>query len=216
MSKRLLIVILLVVALSRIVAADTGAIERPEVKVGDTWTYRTMDGFTSLPTGTGVLEVVAVGNQTEIALRSSSGKFTRLVETPDTNTVERVPSRGNAVRYSPHSGRMAFPLYVGKGWTVRNSFTVGEAKSGTETLDGKVVGWEEVVVPAGTFTTLRVVWTGYYSSTEGPRTGTGVLNITLWYAPEVKRAVKSDYRETDWNGRPGLWSVTELVAHRVN
>jgi len=52
-------------------------------------------------------------------------------------------------------------------------------------------GWEQVTVPAGTFRALRVTVSGRRSNGFHTRaSATGRFEMTIWYAPEVKRFVK--------------------------
>jgi len=52
-------------------------------------------------------------------------------------------------------------------------------------------GWEQVTVPAGTFRALRVTVAGRRSTNFHTRaSATGKFEMTIWYAPEVKRFVK--------------------------
>ncbi|MGA7986033.1 MAG: S1C family serine protease [Burkholderiales bacterium] len=52
-------------------------------------------------------------------------------------------------------------------------------------------GWEQVTVPAGTFRALRVTVVGHRSTSFHMRASvTGKFEMTIWYAPEVKRFVK--------------------------
>ncbi len=62
----------------------------------------------------------------------------------------------------------------------------------------RVVGKEKVTVPAGTFEAIKVeiehLWSPAMGSGAGLRLGTGGRDLTVWYAPSVKRAVKFSSR----------------------
>ena len=53
----------------------------------------------------------------------------------------------------------------------------------------KVQGWEQVTVPAGTFRAQRVTVSGFRRF-HTRASATGKFEMTIWYAPEVKRFVK--------------------------
>ena len=58
---------------------------------------------------------------------------------------------------------------------------------------GSVLGWEDVTVAAGTFHALKVVVSSRYYGAGGFNDDS---TLTFWYAAEVNRFVKFDYRDT--------------------
>ena len=98
--------------------------------------------------------------------------------------------------YDPHNGWLLFPIKVGNTWratyTVRDSYQSGPVDGPPDTVwdeqevweEWKVVAWEEVTVPAGTFMAFRVTLTG--ASYPGPS------DVTYWYAPEIGFFAKID------------------------
>ena len=104
---------------------------------------------------------------------------------------EETDDEGVAEEYDPHSGMLSFPMKVGNTWraiyTYRETSTIfneEETYEQKEWQDWKVVAWEEVTVPAGTFMAFRVTLTG--ASYSGP------YDFTYWYAPEIGFFVKLD------------------------
>jgi hypothetical protein len=77
---------------------------------------------------------------------------------------------------------------------------------------GKVAGEEDVTVPAGRFRATKVVLVG--SRDLQPMTpGTGRFELTVWYAPELKRHVKLTF---DSFVRPrGSWNYTDASSRDV-
>ncbi len=76
----------------------------------------------------------------------------------------------------------------------------------------KVVGWEDVTVPAGTFRAVRIEGTTLlpHVSASGRLLQPRQSQLTIWYVPEVNREVKRIYdngRDTD---------VRELTQYRLN
>ena len=90
---------------------------------------------------------------------------------------------------------------------------------------GRVAGSESVQVPAGTFLATKVIidqeWRG--GSIAGPRLNGG-RTLTVWYAPEIGRAVKYSSRITvgdrtpmDPNFRPRADEATgQIASHGVS
>lgn len=76
-------------------------------------------------------------------------------------------------------------------------------------VSGKVAGEEEVTVPAGRFRATKVVLVG--SRNLQPMTpGAGRFELTVWYAPELKRHVKLKF---DSFVRPrGSWNYTDASS----
>jgi hypothetical protein len=89
-------------------------------------------------------------------------------------------------------------------------------------ISGYVLNQETVTVPAGTFSAIRVdikqVWTGP-RLTHDREAGGRVL--TVWYAPEIKRAVKYASRDQSaWGGTQSIPIETEfefdLISYKLN
>ncbi len=111
-----------------------------------------------------------------------------------------------------------FPLVPAKTWTVEYSEDEPNRNLAHErfAINYRVVGTEQVTVPAGTFSAIKIEATGRWTATTAPSTTgvavtrsddqgaavvnrvdrrnarevTGRLYKAFWYAPEVKRAVK--------------------------
>jgi hypothetical protein len=81
---------------------------------------------------------------------------------------------------------------------------------------GRVVGWDSVSVPAGTFKALRVE----LESSRQAKTNTAIpeprrVRFVIWYAPDAKRTVK--HVRTVWSpsGAKLDEDTYELVKYRV-
>ena len=87
----------------------------------------------------------------------------------------------------------AFPLYPGKTWEDSYDWEVRGAAPVKGKADdrGKVVGWEEVQVPAGNFRALKVEVESRFYGKGGMADDSTLI---YWYAPQVNRFVKFDYR----------------------
>ena len=103
--------------------------------------------------------------------------------------VRQVDDQGNEDRV-PKQKFLDFPLFVGKKW----DFSFYARPAGDPTLverkfynDMEVVGYEEVVVPAGKFKAFKIKQT--QTMMGGPRIWEGIRYH--WYSPEVGFFIKS-------------------------
>ncbi len=76
----------------------------------------------------------------------------------------------------------------------------------------RVIGWETVAVPAGTFRALRIESEGSFQRTDIAVSGSA--KETAWYAPEVKRYVKWTFENSTFRGRNQWWGL-ELMEYKV-
>jgi hypothetical protein len=137
-----------------------------------------------------------------------------------------------------------FPMSVGKSWDLEfidDHPNNKSHKSETRKLKYRVVGWEDVEVPAGKFKALKIEADGSWSGEIAPRTTastatqagaqgttavaqtvnvtaetvTGRLYQAYWYAPDVKREVKSVEENYDTNGVRSARFTNELESYKV-
>ncbi len=138
----------------------------------------------------------------------------------------------------------AFPLSVGKSWTVEYTETNPNRQHSSEHFRHvyKVVGWEDVTVPAGSFHALKIESDGEWSAVMAPaisgasgtrvdaqgattviQTGrtaattvTGHAYKAFWYVPAVKRGVKSVEEYYDGNNVRYEHLMDELVSYKLS
>ena len=195
------------------------AIQKPEVREGDRWTYWAMDYFTNLPWYAFQVEVTyAAGDAIVGVIRKGQ-------ETPAdaawTSSWNATLSPEGTI-FNPNEALLRFPMDVGATYAVTWDTELEQYSSrggGQLTLSGHhectiaIKGWEDVVVPAGTFHVLRIEADGSYS-----RSGTGAFQpvarhkLTIWYAPEINRWVK---RTNEYYSNSGKrrWDGEELLRY---
>ena len=189
----------------------------PSVRVGDTWMYNTLNGWT------GGLEYISVNTVKEvtpkgIAIESASldrSSVSTVSRTTGFN-VTRIASPSSTKRFDPFYPNFSFPLQVGKSW--RGDVTLSDSSKSGETqarFTGTAVRWESVTVPAGTFIALRVELRGTYVGDVGGSIVTGTIEDTLWYSPEIRNAVRAEYKDTYGSGTVYNHDVHELVRYWV-
>ena len=182
-------------------------VPRPEIRVGDSWTYRSTN---LLAPGTHDHEtrVSFAGDKLilTVSTRKSDGKEFDASWTAEWNAVRSY----SEFMYRPHTGTFRFPLRIGDEYKVQyellrpRSDTV--VRNTTRTV--KVVGWETVDVPAGTFRAIKVVAEGLVQPLDGSNAWR--QETTFWYNPEVRRWVKVQ------NVLPKFTASEELLAYKLN
>lgn len=205
----------------------TGAVDKPKVQVGDRWVYRKIDLWQNAPVYTVAFEVASVGDneiRTGWTLTEGSGNLVKgatgtYVYDGQWGIASQEPfieSRQKRV-FSPPLGWLRFPLVPGQSWEGK-SVHPGRNGTGevTEQFKATATGWDTVTVPAGTFKAIKVVGKGHWRYVGGTgATESGPNQFTVWYAPEAKRAVRSDYEDSGFASRSYNRERTELLEYRV-
>jgi hypothetical protein len=107
-------------------------------------------------------------------------------------------TRSGNTTYEPSLGSLSFPMMVGKSW---DSHWVVRNSSGSHENDAhmRVEAFERIEVAAGSFDAFKIAMRGISVWTQ-----TGLSQApwtaTYWYAPSVKRVVKSEYSQIRWGG----------------
>ena len=138
----------------------------------------------------------------------------------------------------------AFPLSVGKSWTIEYTEDHPNRLHTSEHFRTpyKVVGWEDVTVPAGTFHALKIEADGEWfaaiapavsagsaarvdaqgsttvvqTNRTAPSTATGRTYKAFWYVPAVKRWVKDVEEYYGANGTRTSSYRDELQSYHTN
>jgi hypothetical protein len=206
---RALAALLLLVPLS-----GTAQVPLPDVKVGDRWIYQRMDYDAGRRRGKYQMRVVFAERGVIQVVSTQSWKDGEedTTYTAEWNAVT-VPGRV----FNPHTGWFKFPLQVGATYSA--AFDVmfpkkGEGAESRNEREVKVVGWEEVVVPAGKFRALKIVSEGRFQRLDKGFSGSS-RNV-IWYVPEVRRWAKivTETRPAGGRGK-GEHSGEELVEYKL-
>jgi len=173
-------------------ADDTSPMPRPEVNVGDCWTFNSTNVLNRGPVGEYESCVTLVKEDLifTVAKRKSDGREFDLAYTSEWGVSGSITGSVS----TPPIRFLQFPLFIGKTYSNEyetHSFEPQEYQSKTK-LECNVNGWDDVSVPAGKFHALKINCAGTYVGT-GRSTGWGRVSGTFWYAPEVKRYVKWRY-----------------------
>ena len=177
-------------------ADETAPVPKPDVKVGDSWTYRVTTYASNVPQAQRAETRVTFASADVIVTvdRWDGGQERDSQFTAEWNAV----SLGSGAVYDRPNRQYKFPLTVGESfpYSHETSFRGSPARSKSEGTV-KVVGWEDVVVPAGRFRALKIEARGAYQRLD-IRQG-APQRTDIWYAPAVKRLVKLVYED----GPPG-------------
>ncbi len=167
-------------------------------KVGDQWAYEVSSGYSR--TSKGVLRqrvVEASGNN--VVIESSGFQEGRTTITPDLQWLTHPLGDDSVNAFSPAYPALVFPLAAGQRWNVKVDGRViqpqalGGAATGTNrvTIQGAVLGWERIKVPAGEFDTLHIRRVTFGGNFDDRSFGQSEITEDVWYAPSIGRVVRS-------------------------
>ena len=200
-------------------AAWADTLDRPSVKTGDTWTYRSTtergsSGWSQTDEEITVTRVTSTAIFIATKAVGSTQPAKEIIVGPDWSRMRDVNGKETVVNRP-----LAFPLADGKSWDVTYEEQNPNKNHKSEKFDNHfvVVGYETVEVPAGKFRALKIESEGHWeaqiapgqSVVQGAQTGQGGATVVtqvqntserntsgrlykaFWYVPEVKRWVKS-------------------------
>jgi len=172
-------------------AGIPASVTAPQVRVGDSWTYRLHDGYTQISKGNYRYAVSALEAQRTIVQVTHDGEpagtqiFTR-----DWNWLEKPMANLQNFRYNPPYPALPFPLEAGKTWRAYIKATdPATGRTNRVRIDGSVQGWERVTVPAGEYDALKVQRLVYAGNWNYDQEEDDIIEVD-WYAPELGQVVK--------------------------
>jgi hypothetical protein len=202
----------------------------PDVHPGESWTYQVtdVDYRQSPPKGRDymfVREVERVSDK-EIWVRDRptgfAGATQMLKFDRGWNLIEGAVQDGSFVRFIPHKPALLFPLGSKAEWGENFGIIAREGELPAEgRAEGKVHGWEEVHLLAGTMQTVRVdLLTPEYA---GPRTlrifadpsRFGGSAESYWYAPQLKTIARYQAKHYVQQRQTRLITL-ELVDYKID
>jgi hypothetical protein len=192
-------------ASSAAVPAPAGAepLPVPKLGVGDRWRYRLIDRYNGAVLGETTVEVVAI--TPDISLRVDPGGGRPVLE-------ERWADPWTVLIDTTYDFPLLFETPVpvvppgaraGQGITTASRYRSERSSSVLGWQQRlRVVGWERVQVPAGTFEALRIERFVTYQHPDVFRYAPERTD-TLWYAPQVRRWVAREWTGSYLPGAPG-------------
>ena len=199
-------------------AADGEPVQAPYVEKGDCWSYRASNfrdqgKLRDADEYEICVSFVDKANGTILGVQTfkSDGRENDLTYTAEWGNARS----GSGATNSPPARFLRFPLHAGDSYRLeyetRNPRAARKLQA-RHRWDLKVVGWEDVTVPAGTFRALKIEGKGSYDRLDSGLRGDE--SVTYWYAPEVARWVK--FEQWDQHSNGGQVSTSELTSFRLN
>jgi hypothetical protein len=205
------------------------SVSAAEVKVGDYWEYSVRDGYTRLPRGTYRYEVTrSDASGVAVDVKHEGRLIDAFFYAPGWNPREMPLTNVQRFRYSGQPfPAYPYPLEPGKSWyTIVDALDPATGRTHRVHVQGKVIGWERIRVPAGEFDVLRVRRFVYADNAVFFQSQEEIIQ-TDWYAPSVRRVVREegtsshvDRSRSDGGGEDGHpllvkgdWLIAELVGY---
>lgn len=169
--------------------------ERPTLNKGDRWDYERRGKVVSYEF------FEEKDGQLIFHIQWDDGTKGTDIYTADLNFVKHVRPNGEIKEeVTPFKGQFSFPLWVGKKWSY--SFSTSKGKQGASEsrsdTNVKIVAYEQVKVPAGTFGAFKIEEVRYGTTKKGTQSLTG-KGLTIWYSPDIKRYVKIESDDEIYN-----------------
>ena len=217
-SIRTLVAIVSLISAICTAAQPPESVSVPEVAVGESWVYAAYENKQKL---TVKVEIWQLSDKEIHAVVTPNGDASLAqlqVFDRQWNQIETIRGGTRFIKFSPYLPSFHFPMRIGKAWAREYEWQRsdlpdnksspktwaeslerkpgGERKEGIGQAQGRVLGWEEITVPAGTYTAMKVELKS--PSYAGPETRRifskkeffGGWLQTYWYVPAVKRFVK--------------------------
>lgn len=197
--------VLCIAVLAAPLAVSAQSVARPDLKAGDTWTVgiTANAGFGASAHREEVRVVKEAGDTGYLVenTKKEGGGAAPVVEmlhiSRDLNFIGRSTGAPQEFKW------LQWPLEPGRSYEFETA-----AGNATATWKGKVVGWEDIEVPAGKFRALHV---------EFDRSGPfrAASSESLWFAPEAKTVVKR-IQTRPGGERSKDVTTTELLSYKLN
>ncbi len=209
-------VLLLLLATGSVAAQPSREVGKPALEAGESWTYRRINLWKNEEEERFRQDMLGgVGDHLTVLWTIASSADNRR---RGSVTYEYLDGATLAFFDPKAEGRhvpLLFPLYPGKRWQFKYKYNPAIGSLRIEQT-AVVEGWEDVRVPAGTFRTLKISHRGRYSATDYGYSWSGEIHETYWYAPEAKRVVQMEYRDTSGSGSKWDHWRDELVDLTVS
>jgi hypothetical protein len=214
MQKFFAVAVLVITSLSfhvQVSAQASASTARPNLTKGDTWSYRVVDNWTDKELRQFQHEFAEVS--TDNLVFRFTNKANNAVSTfrtdLDLNSCRAMKDSKELSCKGPYK----FPLSIGQKTSYsKQPYANG---NGFNDADCNIEAVEQLTVPAGSFETYKIACSGFWTTAVGEAYG-GSFKETIWYAPSVKRFVKSYYENRSNRINRLLTRETiELIEYKV-
>jgi PASTA domain len=189
-------------------------------RAGDVWEYRFRSMWRNVEPRTYAHQAIAVSDREVRETMSYTSGGEKSLESksfnPDTRFVEWRGKGYYYVEFNPFIGAFG-GLKPGTAFKSL-PIPVDDPFFGNWSTNGRVMDWDSVTVPAGTFKAIRVEINSHRAPTASVAMRASepvrILNV-IWFAPDVKRAVKLVRTVYSTSGTRLDEETYELVKYRV-
>lgn len=190
------------------------SVEKPNFKLGDYWVYNKLDGGNGKLIDVTSEELIKI-DESGYQLTGTEGFGTFTTTVYRNNNFNKMREEGDK-KYlyltKPYYPHYAFPLTIGKTWKQGVELTwstFSDVKIVFNALESKVIGWELLTVPAGTFWVLKIESNGWNNGKNAQFQWAGKVTETQWFAPYLRNVIRTEYLEKI-SGRTFKHEITEL------
>jgi hypothetical protein len=198
-----------------------------QVKVGDFWEYAVRDAYTGLERGLHRYEVSHVEpGRVVVDVTRDGQRLDSAIYSAGWNGLEHPLPNLQRFRYQPAFPAYAYPLDPGKSWyTVVDATDPVTRETYKVHIQGKVLGWERITVPAGAFDALKIQRYVFAGNSTAVKSQEEIAE-TDWYVPALGRVARtqasSEHFDNSMGGGDGGeyplrvrgdWLIAELVRY---
>lgn len=193
-------------------SSSTDVILSPTVKVGDTYTYETLDMIEPKLNNVTTREIIDVNsNGFVMAFVNAKSKYKRrLFYDHNMNLLSIRSGKNDGINYSPALQYFKFPMKSGESWSSTTTETnIKTGKTRTHKLNGSVGGLEQITVQSGTFQAFRITIQSELNDSGQISTGQDIS----WYSPDARRSVMTESKSRDSMGNIGHRRISLISYH---
>ena len=192
--KKMILLSFLVLFIPAIVCGQD-KVEVPVWNMGDKW---------KLTEDVTIMVVKADESSYAVKYLTAGGESILIFEKSSVNRLY-VMDKDKRIPYEGRNKRLFnFPLDIGKSW--KDKFiSKGALKEYTYLETFTVLGWEDIVVQAGKFKTVKIEYK-QANADEPAKEG----KLWYWYSPDVKYMVKCQYGKGDYWDASYDWELTSF------
>ena len=192
--KKMILLGFLMVFIPAIVCGQD-KVQAPVWNIGDKWT---------IAGDVTIMVVNADESSYAVKYLTAGGESILIFEKSSVNRLY-VMDKDKRIPYEGRNKRLFnFPLDIGKTW--KDKFiSKGALKEYTYLETFTVLGWEDIVVQAGKFKTVKIEYK-QANADEPAKEG----KLWYWYSPDVKYMVKCQYGKGDYWDASYDWELTSF------
>jgi len=192
--KKMILLSFLVLFIPAIVCGQD-KVEVPVWNIGDKW---------NIAGDVTIMVVNADESSYAVKYLTAGGESILIFEKSSVNRLY-VMDKDKRIPYEGRNKRLFnFPLDIGKSW--KDKFiSKGALKEYTYLETFTVLGWEDIVVQAGKFKTVKIEYK-QANADEPAKEG----KLWYWYSPDVKYMVKCQYGKGDYWDASYDWELTSF------